>query len=91
MAVRWYLRYGLSYRDAGELLAERGITVDGSVALGDPWAASRSCLIVSRSDGQCQIVEGEAEPAVAGDVGGDVVMAAAQILHEGMTGSKDPR
>ena len=25
---RWYLRYGLSYRDVGELLAERGITVD---------------------------------------------------------------
>ena len=28
VAVRWYLRCGLSYRDAGELLAERGITVD---------------------------------------------------------------
>src|SRR5258708_14748790 len=28
VAVRWYLRYGLSYRDAGELLAGRGITVD---------------------------------------------------------------
>jgi transposase-like protein len=28
VAVRWYLRYGLSCRDAGELLAERGITVD---------------------------------------------------------------
>ena len=28
MAVRWYLRYGLSYRDVEELLAERGITVD---------------------------------------------------------------
>ena len=28
LAVRWYLRYGLSYRDAGELLAERGIAVD---------------------------------------------------------------
>jgi transposase, IS6 family len=28
VAVRWYLRYGLSYRDAGELLAERGVTVD---------------------------------------------------------------
>jgi hypothetical protein len=26
--VRWYLRYGLSYRDVGELLAERGIEVD---------------------------------------------------------------
>jgi transposase, IS6 family len=28
VAVRWYLRYGLSYRDVGELLAERGIEVD---------------------------------------------------------------
>jgi transposase-like protein len=28
VAVRWYLRYGLSYRDVGELLAERGVEVD---------------------------------------------------------------
>ena len=28
LAVRWYLRYSLSYRDAEELLAERGIEVD---------------------------------------------------------------
>ena len=28
VAVRRYLRYNLSYRDAEELLAERGITVD---------------------------------------------------------------
>jgi transposase, IS6 family len=28
VAVRWYLRYGLSYRDVEELLAERGISVD---------------------------------------------------------------
>jgi transposase, IS6 family len=28
LAVRWYLRFGLSYRDVEELLAERGITVD---------------------------------------------------------------
>ena len=28
IAVRWYLRYNLSYRDIEELLAERGITVD---------------------------------------------------------------
>jgi transposase-like protein len=28
LAVRWYLRYGLSYRDMEELLAERGITAD---------------------------------------------------------------
>jgi IS6 family transposase len=28
LAVRWYLRYGLSYRDVEELLAERGADVD---------------------------------------------------------------
>ena len=28
VAIRWYLRYGLSYRDVEELLAERGIEVD---------------------------------------------------------------
>ena len=28
VAVRWYLRFGLSYRDVEELLAERGIEVD---------------------------------------------------------------
>ena len=28
IAVRWYLRYALSYRDVEELLAERGIEVD---------------------------------------------------------------
>ena len=28
IAVRWYLRYALSYRDVEELLAERGIDVD---------------------------------------------------------------
>ncbi len=27
-AVRWYLRYSLSYREVQELLAERGINVD---------------------------------------------------------------
>lgn len=28
LAVRWYLRFGLSYRDAEKLLVERGIDVD---------------------------------------------------------------
>ncbi len=28
VAVRWYLRYGLSHRDVEELLAERGVEVD---------------------------------------------------------------
>jgi hypothetical protein len=28
LAVRWYLRFGLSYLDVEELLAERGVEVD---------------------------------------------------------------
>ena len=28
LAVRWYLRYKLTYRDVEELLAERGVDVD---------------------------------------------------------------
>jgi IS6 family transposase len=28
LAVRWYLRFGLSYRDIEELLTERGVEVD---------------------------------------------------------------
>src|ERR671937_1700729 len=28
VAVRWYLRFGLPYRDVEELLAERGVEVD---------------------------------------------------------------
>ena len=28
LAVRWYLRFGLSYRDVEELLAERRVAVD---------------------------------------------------------------
>jgi IS6 family transposase len=34
VAVRWYLRYGLSYRDVEKLLAERGIEVDGCIYIG---------------------------------------------------------
>jgi DNA invertase Pin-like site-specific DNA recombinase len=41
VAVRWYLRYALSYRDVEELLGERGIIVD------------RSCLVHTlRAHGQ---------------------------------------
>ena len=30
LAVRWYLRYRLSYADVAEMLAERGVAVDSS-------------------------------------------------------------
>ena len=42
LAVRWYLRYGLSYRDVEELLAERGIEAD-HVTIYRWVSASRRC------------------------------------------------
>ena len=34
VAVRWYLRYNLSYRDVEELLVERGVEVDHVTGMG---------------------------------------------------------
>ncbi len=41
LAVRWYLKYGLSYRDFEELLAERGIEVDRRCCIQRKQGASR--------------------------------------------------
>jgi hypothetical protein len=43
-AVRWCLRFGLSYRDLEELLAERGIDVDHVTV--DRWVRLLSPLLV---------------------------------------------
>nr|AYF52190.1 hypothetical protein [Klebsiella pneumoniae] len=32
-AVRWYCKYGISYRELQEMLAERGVNVDHSTIL----------------------------------------------------------
>jgi hypothetical protein len=37
------------------------------------------------SEGEREVVEGDAELVAAGGVGRDVAVAAAQVLHEGMT------
>ena len=44
LAVRWYLRFGLSYRDLEELLAERGVEVD-HVTL-HPWVRRFTPLVI---------------------------------------------
>jgi transposase-like protein len=44
LAVRWYLRYGLSYRDVEELLAERGIIVDRSSLVHTPRYELGKCI-----------------------------------------------
>src|SRR5258708_16755569 len=42
------------------------------------------------SDGDGKVIEGDAEPVAAGDAGGDVVVATAQVLREGVTGGEAP-
>ena len=59
LAVRWYLRYGLSYRDVEELLAERGITDrlrSGASARRSPaWQVHRDPLSLARAARQDRI------------------------------------
>jgi IS6 family transposase len=50
-AVRWYLRYGLSYRDVEELLAERGITVDHATIY--RWVQRFTPLLVDAARPAC--------------------------------------
>ena len=47
LAVRWYLRFGLSYRDVEELLAERGVEVDHVTVY--RWVQRFTPLAVERS------------------------------------------
>jgi transposase-like protein len=44
LAVRWYLRFGLSYRDVEELLAERSIDVDRSSLVHTTRCNLRECI-----------------------------------------------
>lgn len=44
VVTRWYLRYGLSYRDAEKLLAERGIDVDHVSVFG--WVPRFTPLLI---------------------------------------------
>jgi IS6 family transposase len=52
LAVRWYLRYGLSYRDLEELLAERGVEVDHVTLY--RWVQRFTPLL---GDGEGQVVD----------------------------------
>jgi hypothetical protein len=60
----------------------------GSVALADRcgWR-SRLTGVIRLSHGRCELVEG----CLDGDVGGDFVVAAAQVLDERVPGGDDPR
>jgi IS6 family transposase len=46
--VRWYLRYGLSYRDLEELLSERGVDVDHVTLFG--WVQRFTPILIDAAD-----------------------------------------
>ena len=48
VAVCWYLRYGLSYRDVEELLAERGIAVDHVTSWPQPAVLAARARLLPR-------------------------------------------
>lgn len=49
------------------------------------------CDAAADSDDEGKVVEDDAKPVAVWGLGGDVVVAAAEILHEGMTWGEDPR
>jgi hypothetical protein len=65
LAVRWYLRYGLSYRDLEELLAERGIEVDHVSVF--RWAQRFTPLLADAAR-PCRHVVGDAGTCTKPDV-----------------------
>ena len=48
VAVRWYLRFSLSYRDIEELLTERGVAVDHTTVY--RWVRRFTPLFVEPAD-----------------------------------------
>jgi transposase-like protein len=58
LAVRWYLRFGLSYRDVEELLAERGVEVDHVTIY--RWVQRFTPLVVEAASGRSAITNGAA-------------------------------
>ena len=56
LAVRWYLRFGLSYRDVEELLAERGIEVDHTTLF--RWVVRFTPLFVEAAR-PCRLTPGD--------------------------------
>ncbi|KMJ40173.1 hypothetical protein ABT75_04640 [Salmonella enterica subsp. enterica serovar Typhimurium] len=50
-AVRWYCKYGISYRELQEMLAERGVNVDHSTIYRSPLWPEKKLINVAFSEG----------------------------------------
>ena len=55
-AVRWYCRYGISYRDLEEMLSERGIDVDHTTIYRWVSATRRRWRSVSAGSGGAALI-----------------------------------
>ena len=55
-AVFFYVRYGVSYRDLEEIMAERGVSVDHATL--NPWVVRYSPLIADEAKKRKQSVAG---------------------------------
>ena len=74
VAVRWYLRYGVSYRDVEELLVERGIEVDHVIIF--RWVQRFTPLLVDAAR-PCRHSVGTrwfVTPGPIGSVGGGIAV-----------------
>ncbi|SBW18848.1 hypothetical protein FDG2_0853 [Candidatus Protofrankia californiensis] len=56
LAVHWYLRHALSYRDVEELLAERGLAVDHMTVY---WWVQRFTLLLIDAARPCRHIPGD--------------------------------
>jgi len=56
-AVRWYLRYPLSYQDVVDLLAERGISIDRSTVC--HWVQKIGPKLTKRTEKHLRRVSGK--------------------------------
>jgi hypothetical protein len=55
-----------------------------------PWCAESASRCLAYSHGEGEVVKGDAEPVTVRGLGRDVVVAAAQVLDEGMSRGEDP-
>ena len=79
---------GHSGRSPGRSVAT--LWVEGTVALGDVRAASKARARCAGSDGQGELAEDRVQLAAVRGIRGDLVVAAAQVLHERVAGGEDP-
>jgi hypothetical protein len=79
LAVRWYLRYGLPYRDVEELLAERCIMVDHVTIYRWVQRFTAEFVEAARPARHAPVGLGNTIRGASGQSGGDVVLVGESV------------